>query len=164
MTRLEEELLASFEKARLFCEGRQKSSRLVGLDVGTKTLGVAISDARWQLSTPLKTLARGSFGVLVSELSNLLSAYEVAAFVVGVPVNMDGSFGARAQASLSFGQNLGKALMLPVFYQDERLSTAAATQVMLDAGVPSRRHKEKIDAVAASVIMQTFLDRLRVED
>lgn len=164
MTRLEAHLEASFEAALAFSKGKARSARLVGLDVGTKTLGVAVSDARWQLATPLKTLPRSTFQVLVGDLMRLLSDYEIAAFVVGVPVNMDGSFGARAQASLSFGENLEKALGKPVFYQDERLSTAAATQVLHGAGVPTRRHKEKIDAVAASVITQTLLDRLKVED
>ena len=164
MTRLEAHLLASFEAALAFSKGKVRGTRLVGLDVGAKTLGVAVSDTRWQLATPLKTLPRTTFGVLVDALARLLKDYEVAAFIVGVPVNMDGSFGARAQASLSFGENLEKVLGKPVFFQDERLSTAAATQVMHGVGVPSRRHKEKIDAVAASVITQTLLDRLKVED
>lgn len=151
------------EGRRLFTQ-RKPGTRLVGLDVGQKTLGTAVGDARWCLATPLKTIARARFGPLMEDLTELLKGYEIAAFVVGLPLNMDGSQGARAQASLAFGQNLEETLGLPVLYWDERLTTQAATWSLQEAGIASKKHKKSIDSMAASLILQGILDSLKTQN
>lgn len=148
---------------RLFST-KKPGARLVGLDVGQKTLGTAVSDARWCLATPFKTLRREKFGLLMQELRHLLKEYEVSAFVVGLPLNMDGSQGPRAQASLAFGQNLEETLHLPVLYWDERLTTQAATWSLHEAGIASKKHKKSIDSMAASLILQGILDSINTQE
>ena len=139
---------------------RLGSARLVGLDVGSKTVGVTVSDTRWMLATPLKTLPRDKFGTLVIALNALLKEYKIAAFVIGMPYNMDGSQGPRCQATYQFAQNLFEALGLPHAFWDERLSTVAAEQHLLEADVSRKKRQQVIDKMAARVILQGFLDHL----
>jgi putative Holliday junction resolvase len=137
-------------------------ARLIGIDVGSKTLGLALSDATRSIASGLVTLRRSRR--LADDLRQLLDLVErhgVGGFVVGLPLNLDGSEGPRAQATRAFVRNLAKATPLPVLYWDERLSTVAAERTLLEADVSRRRRAEVIDKVAATLILQGALDRMR---
>jgi putative Holliday junction resolvase len=134
---------------------------LIGLDVGTKTIGVAISDVTRTVATALKTIRRRKFSVDAAELLALAQDREAAGFIIGLPINMDGTEGARAQSCRAFARNLAALTPAPIALWDERLSTAAAERALLDADASRKRRAEVIDAVAASYILQGALDRLR---
>ncbi|MBM3486149.1 MAG: Holliday junction resolvase RuvX [Alphaproteobacteria bacterium] len=136
------------------------AARLVGLDVGTKTIGIAVSDPSGRIATPVTTLRRTRFRDDAAALDRLLRAREVAAVVVGLPVNMDGSEGPRAQSVRQFAANLDAVLALPIALWDERLSTAAVTRGLIAADASRRRRAEIVDAEAAAYILQGALDRL----
>jgi putative Holliday junction resolvase len=133
---------------------------LVGIDLGTKTIGVAVSDARRTLATPLETLPRGKFGADAEKLRAIAAHRGAGGFVVGLPRNMDGTEGPRAQASRAFARNLSRALGLPVALWDERLSTAAVERALIEADASRRRRAEVVDRMAAAFILQGALDRL----
>lgn len=133
---------------------------IAGLDLGTKTIGVAISDLRRSVATPAKVIRREKFTLDVAQLMELLTAREVKAIVLGLPLNMDGTEGPRAQSTRAFARNLEKLTPLPITYWDERLSTVAAERALLEADASRKRRKEVIDAVAAGYILQGALDRL----
>ncbi|MGI9352530.1 MAG: Holliday junction resolvase RuvX [Rhizobiaceae bacterium] len=133
----------------------------MGLDLGSKTIGIAFSDIRLTIATARKTLQRTKFTKDADELLALAKSENVFAFIIGMPFNMDGSEGPRAQSTRAFARNLSKLTELPIFFQDERLSTHAAQEVMLEADLSRKKREEKIDAVAAAVILQGALDRLR---
>ncbi|MBO6816593.1 MAG: Holliday junction resolvase RuvX [Rhizobiaceae bacterium] len=136
-------------------------SRLMGLDLGTKTIGIAISDSRLKVATARTTLTRRKFTLDVEELVRLAGREEVFAFVLGLPLNMDGSEGRRAQSTRSFARNMTRHTDLPVVLWDERLSTYAADQAMIEADMSRKKRAEKIDAVAAAIILQGALDQLQ---
>ena len=133
---------------------------LIGLDLGTKTIGVAISDTRRSLATPLETLAKGKFTADATRLASLAATRAAGGFVLGLPRNMDGSEGPRAQASRAFGRNLARATGLPVALWDERLTTVAAERSLIEADASRRQRAAVIDRMAASLILQGALDRL----
>ncbi|MCB5409956.1 Holliday junction resolvase RuvX [Pseudogemmobacter sp. CC-YST710] len=133
---------------------------VAGLDLGTKTIGLAISDLRRSVATPTKVIRREKFTLDVAQLLELVSAREVKAMVLGLPLNMDGSEGPRAQSTRAFARNLEKLTPLPITFWDERLSTVAAERALLEADASRKRRKEVIDAVAAGYILQGALDRL----
>ncbi|MBA4749274.1 MAG: Holliday junction resolvase RuvX [Alphaproteobacteria bacterium] len=143
-------------------KNKSQAARFVGLDVGKKTLGLAVSDARAQIATPLRTLPRDKFAVLVDNLKKALDGYDVCGFVVGLPLHMDGTESIRSQASRAFAHNLENALGVPVLFWDERLSTAAATWSLDEAGLARKRHKQHVDSIAASLILQGFLEALHI--
>lgn len=134
---------------------------LLGLDPGTKTLGLAISDRTRLIATPLHTIRRKKFTPDATELLAQYHSHECSALVVGLPLNMDGSAGPRVQSVKDFCHNLLRLEDLPVFMWDERLSTAAVTRTMIDADVRRSKRAEKVDAMAAGYILQGVLDRLR---
>lgn len=134
--------------------------RLFGLDLGTRTIGIAVSDGILRFANPLQTIKRTKFTNDAEELSKLAEKQDVFALVMGLPLNMDGSEGPRAQATRAFVRNLKKHIELPVAYWDERLSTVAAERAMLDADLSRKKRAERIDAAAASFILQGALDRL----
>jgi putative Holliday junction resolvase len=134
---------------------------LMGLDLGTKTIGTAVSDDTRRVAAPLKTLSRKKFGEDAKILIELARERKIGAFVVGLPVNMDGSEGPRAQASRAFARNLAKLTELPIGLWDERLSTAAVERELIAQDVSRARRAEVIDAHAAAFILQGALDRLR---
>lgn len=143
-----------------FAASLPPGARLVGIDVGTKTLGLSLSDATRTIATALVTLRRSR---LTNDLHQLLSLVEergVGGFVVGLPLNLDGSSGPRAQATRAFVRNLAKATPLPVLYWDERLSTVAAERTLLEADLSRKRRAEVVDKVAATLILQGALDRM----
>lgn len=136
---------------------------LLGLDLGTKTIGIATCDARWSFATPGKTLPRGKFTRDKALIGELVAARQIRGLVIGLPLNMDGSSGPRAQASRAFARNLGSAdsgLGLPVLLWDERWSTTSAERAMIDQDMSRAKRAEKIDSHAAAVILQGAIDRL----
>lgn len=134
---------------------------LIGLDLGTKTIGVAISDGLRLSAHAVVTLRRGRFAENAGELRKLVDERGAGGFVLGLPLNMDGSAGPRAQSTRAFARNLAGAIDLPVALWDERLSTVAAERALLEADTSRRRRADVIDQVAAALILQGALDRLR---
>ena len=133
---------------------------LLGLDLGTKTIGVAASDPDRRLATPVETLARKRFSDDTARLFQLAAERRAAGFVLGLPINMNGSEGPRAQATRAFARNLAKLTELPIALWDERLSTAAVERALIEADVSRDRRKAVIDQHAAAYILQGALDRL----
>ena len=134
---------------------------IAGLDLGTKTIGVAMSDRLRSVATPVETICRTKFTADAAALLALLEAREAGAIVLGLPRNMDGSEGPRAQSTRAFARNLSALTDRPIGFWDERLSTVAAERALLEADTSRRRRAEVIDHVAAAVILQGLLDRLR---
>lgn len=133
---------------------------IAGLDLGDKTIGVALSDLRRQVATPVEVIRREKFTIDAGRLLALLQARGAAGIVLGLPLNMDGSMGPRVQATQAFARNLEKLTALPICYWDERLSTVAAERALLEADTSRKRRKEVIDQVAAGYILQGALDRM----
>lgn len=133
---------------------------VAGLDLGTTTIGFAVSDLGWRLANPKLVIARTKFTKDAVELLKCAERFEVAAFVIGLPINMDGSEGPRAQATRAFVRNMERLSALPFVFQDERLSTVAAERVLISMDVSRAKRDERIDAAAAAFILQGALDRL----
>ncbi|WP_296424261.1 Holliday junction resolvase RuvX [Yoonia sp.] len=133
---------------------------VAGLDLGTVTIGVAVSDLTRSVATPLETIKRKKFGLDAVRLFEITGARQIAGLVLGLPRNMDGSEGPRCQATRAFARNLERLTPLPITYWDERLSTVAAERALLEADTSRKRRAEVIDHVAASYILQGMLDRL----
>jgi len=148
--------------AQAFAEALPAGARLLGLDVGTKTVGVALSDVTRTIASGLITLARTKFAADARRLLDLAQEHGAGGFVIGLPISLDGSEGPRAQATRAFTRNLGRLTPLPMMHWDERLTTAAAERSLLEADVSRRRRAQVIDKVAATLILQSALDRLRL--
>ncbi|MEL7689359.1 Holliday junction resolvase RuvX [Citromicrobium bathyomarinum] len=146
------------ESASGLAEALPDGGALIGLDLGTKTIGVAVCDAGWRFASALKTLPRGKFGRDRDELRKMIEARSVRGIVIGLPRNMDGSEGPRAQASRAYARNLAEAFGLPVLLWDERWSTQSAEAAMIGLDVSRRKRAERIDAEAATVILQAAID------
>ena len=134
---------------------------IMGLDLGDKTIGVAVSDGMRGIATPLNTVKRKKFGVDAAALLDIMQERELAGIVLGLPRNMDGTEGPRCQSTRAFARNLTKLTDLPITFWDERLSTVAAERALLEADTSRKRRAEVIDHVAASYILQGALDRMR---
>ena len=139
----------------------KKGARLLGLDVGTKTIGMALSDTRLMLATPLDTIRRTRFRDDAQRLRAEIARHQVGGIVVGLPLALDGSEGPRVQGVRQFAKNLLEQTDLPLAFWDERLSTAAVEREMIAADLSRKRRGEIIDKVAAAYILQGLLDRLR---
>jgi putative Holliday junction resolvase len=140
-------------------------ARLLGLDVGTKTIGLALSDATLTVGSPIETIKRAKFTADAERLAALIAERGVGGLVIGLPINMDGSEGPRAQSTRQFARNLLERMDLPIAFWDERLSTAAVTRMMIDeADLTRRRRGELVDKLAAAYILQGALDALRRHD
>ena len=135
--------------------------RLMGLDLGEKTIGLALSDTLLTVASPLKTLKRGKFTVDAATLGALIAEHGIGGLVIGLPLNMDGSEGPSAQSARAFARNFAKVSECSVVFMDERLSTAAVTRTLLEADASRRRRSEVVDKMAAAYILQGALDRLR---
>ncbi len=135
--------------------------RLVGLDLGTKTIGIAVSDPMQMVATPVKVLKRVKFKQDAAELLALADREQVAAFILGLPLNMNGTEGPRVQATRAFAANLMKERDVTIAFWDERLSTAAVTRTLLEADASRARRSEVVDKLAAAYILQGALDYLR---
>ena len=143
-----------------FSDALPDGGALIGLDPGTKTIGTAFCDAGWRFASPGKTLPRGKFARDKAALEALIAERSVKGIVIGLPLNMDGSEGPRAQSTRAFVRNLEKLTPLPVLFWDERLSTVAAERALLEADTSRKRRSEVIDHVAAGYILQGALDRI----
>lgn len=142
--------------------GLPPTGALMGLDPGTKTIGVAVSDGLRMTATSLETLKRTKFTKDAARLRDIASGRSIVGMVIGLPRNMDGSEGPRAQSVRAFARNVVEHLGLPVAFWDERLTTVAAERTLLEADLSRKRRAEVIDAVAAQYILQGALDRLAV--
>lgn len=146
--------------ARDFGHALPDGGALLGLDLGTKTVGIATCDAGWRYATPGKTLPRGKFTKDCGKLREIVVERSVAGIVIGLPRNMDGSEGPRAQASRAYAKNLAAALELPVLLWDERWSTASAEAALIGQDMSRAKRATRIDSHAAAVILQGAIDSL----
>lgn len=138
----------------------QPGQAIAGLDLGTKTIGLAMSDLSRRFATPRPVIKRVKFTQDAQVLLNFATKEKVTAFVIGLPMNMDGSAGPRVQATRAFVRSMGEKTDLPFVYWDERLSTVAAERALLEMDVSRAKRAERIDSAAASFILQGALDRL----
>lgn len=137
-----------------------KDQRWLGIDMGTKTMGLALSDVTLTIATPLDTLRRGKFTHDAESLHAIIVKERVGGLVFGLPLNMDGSEGPRCQSVRQFSTNLAKRIDVPMTFWDERLSTVAVTRTLLEADVSRKRRSEVVDKMAAAFILQGALDSL----
>lgn len=149
-----------FDDVEGFAAALTPMAALMGLDLGTKTIGVAVSDTFRSVSTPLETVRRKKFGVDAARLMELIAERNITGIVLGLPFNMDGSEGPRCQSTRAFARNLARLTDVPITFWDERLSTVAAERALLEADTSRKRRSEVIDHVAAGYILQGLLDRL----
>ena len=149
------------ESAEELAETLPRTGAVMGLDFGTKTIGVAVSDGLRQVATPLSTIKRKKFTADAQALLDLVAERQIIGLVLGLPRNMDGTEGPRCQSTRAFARNLAGLTELPISLWDERLSTVAAERALLEADTTRKRRAEVIDHVAAGFILQGALDRLR---
>lgn len=147
-------------QAAEFRGGLPQGGALMALDLGTQTIGTAFCDAGWRFASPGKTLRRGKFGADRDLLAALVRERSVKGVVIGLPLNMDGSEGPRAQSSRAYARNLSAALSLPVLLWDERWSTASAEGALIAQDMSRAKRADRIDAAAAAVILQAAIDAL----
>ena len=138
-----------------------REARLLGLDVGTKTVGLALSDVSRSIATPYGTIRRTKFTDDAKTIAAIVEQQGVGALVIGLPLNLDGSEGPRAQSIRAFARNLAAHVPIPMIFWDERLSTAAVERHLIEADVSRKRRAELVDRMAAAYILQGALDRLR---
>ena len=134
--------------------------RLLGLDLGSKTIGLALSDTTWRIASPLETIHRRNFPADVDRLFSLVDEHHVGGLVLGLPINMDGSEGPRCQSTRAFADNIQRQRHIPITFQDERLSTAAVERMLVEELDSTRKRRAQlVDKLAATYILQGFLDR-----
>lgn len=150
-----------YDDIRKFAQVVNPLRALAGLDLGTKTIGVSVSDHLATVATPLETIKRTKFTADVERLIEICQGRDIGGLVLGLPRNMDGSEGPRSQSTRAFARNLSTKIYLPITFWDERLSTVAAKKALLEADTTRKRRSEVIDHVAAAYILQGALDRLR---
>lgn len=153
--------MSIFETVEDFVRAVPPIGALAGLDLGTKTIGVAISDRLRSVATPTEVIRRTKFTDDAAAFLKIATAREVSGLILGLPRNMDGSEGPRAQSTRAFARNLTRLTDLPIGFWDERLSTVAAERALIEADTSRKRRKEVIDAVAAGYILQGVLDRMQ---
>ncbi|MEE9453455.1 MAG: Holliday junction resolvase RuvX [Paracoccaceae bacterium] len=151
---------AIFDDVADFAAALPQMHAIIGLDLGTKTIGVAVSDTYRCVATPLETVRRIKFTRDANRLLEIIAARNIAGVVLGLPRNMDGSEGPRAQSTRAFARNFARLSDVPITFWDERLSTVAAERALLEADTSRKRRAEVIDHVAAGYILQGLLDRL----
>ncbi|NDD33002.1 MAG: Holliday junction resolvase RuvX [Rhodobacteraceae bacterium] len=144
-----------------FAKALPPLSPLIGLDLGTKTIGIAVSDTFLSVATPLETIKRKKFSIDAEAVIAIINTRGIAGMVLGLPRNMDGSEGPRCQATRAFARNFERLHDMPIAFWDERLSTVAAEKALLEADTTRKRRSEVIDHVAASYILQGTLDRIQ---
>ncbi|MFA5955864.1 MAG: Holliday junction resolvase RuvX [Hyphomicrobium sp.] len=148
------------EDQQQFRDAAAPAGRLIGIDGGTKTLGLALSDVRRTIASPLETIRRTKFTADATRLFSLVAEHGVTGLVLGLPRNLDGTEGPRAQATRALARNLNKLSPLPVLLWDERLTTAEAERMLIGADQTRKRRAEVIDKLAATIILQSALDRI----
>jgi putative Holliday junction resolvase len=147
--------------AMAFAAALPPGRRLIGIDAGTKTLGLALSDVTRTIASALETIRRTKFMADAARLLSLAEEHAIAGFVLGLPSNLDGSEGPRAQATRAFARNVNALSPLPILLWDERLTTLEAERMLIDADTSRSRRAEVIDKLAATLILQGALDRMR---
>ena len=149
-----------FDDMDAFADAIAPMQALIGLDLGTETIGLAVSDAYLSIATPLETVRRKKFGIDAKAVLAVMEARAIGGLVLGLPRNMDGSEGPRAQSTRAFARNFAALTSVPIVFWDERLSTVAAERALLEADTTRKRRAEVIDHVAAGYILQGALDRI----
>ena len=144
-----------------FVERLEKGKRLIGLDLGTRTIGVALSDVTRMIASSFETVMRTKFTADAARLMEIAAEQGVGGVVIGLPRNLDGSEGPRVQSTRAFSRNFNRLSPLPLLLWDERLSTVAAERMLIEADRSRKRRAEVIDKVAATIILQSALDRMR---
>ncbi|MDE3027497.1 MAG: Holliday junction resolvase RuvX [Paracoccaceae bacterium] len=152
--------MSIFDSIEDFARAVPPMRAIGGLDLGEKTVGVAVSDKLLSVATPQETIRRSKFTLDAAAVLAIAKSRELGGLVFGLPLNMDGSEGARCQSTRAFARNLSRMTDLPITFWDERLSTVAAERALLEADTSRKRRKEVIDHVAAAYILQGVLDRL----
>ena len=152
--------MTPFDDIKDFAAALTRHHGVVGLDLGTKTIGVAVSDRQLSVASPLETIKRTKFGADAAAILAIAAGRDLGGIVLGLPRNMDGSEGPRAQSTRAFARNLSALTDMPITFWDERLSTVAAERALLEADTSRKRRAEIIDNVAAAYILQGALDRL----
>lgn len=137
--------------------------RYLGLDLGTRTLGLSLSDTTYTIASTLKTIRfnENNYEFLLNELEEIINEYNISKIILGYPKNMNNTIGERCETTLKFKDMLESKYNIPVILQDERLSTVEATNYMLQADISRKKRKKKVDALAANIILQTYLDKER---
>lgn len=149
-----------FEEIAGFAGALLRGRAIMGLDLGTKTIGVALSDRLWSVASPHETVKRVKFTADAARLFDIMTGRDVGGIILGLPRNMDGSEGPRAQSTRAFARNLSRLTDAPIGYWDERLSTVAAERALLEADATRKRRMQVIDNIAAAYILQGVLDRM----
>ena len=144
-------------------ELKKTTGSLIGVDPGTKTLGIASSDITRLIATPFTTIKRTKFSLDAEKLFSIYDQYKASAIIMGLPINMNGSYGPRSQSVKDFCSNLIRVRNIPIFLWDERLSTLAVKRGMIDADLSREKQKKNVDKLAAAYILQGLLDRLRTK-
>lgn len=139
----------------------EPSTRIIGLDVGKKTIGLALSDRSWTIGSPFDTIRRKKFAEDAAQLRSAIETNDVGGLIIGLPLNMNGTEGPRCQSVRQFQRNLDPLIDLPMAFWDERLSTAAVTRTLLSADASRARRAQVVDKMAAAYILQGALDFLR---
>ena len=145
-------------------EKKKESMRLLGVDLGSKTIGLAVSDPSLKIASPITTLKRSKLSSNALEFSNIIKDYQIGGIIVGLPINMDGTEGPRVQATRDWSLDLAKILSIPVAFWDERLSTVAVERMMLKADMTRNKRAAKIDQAAAAYILQGALDNIGMQN
>lgn len=153
--------VATILDVEAFAAALPAGARLIGIDVGTKTLGLALSDLSRTIASGLETIRRTKFKADAERLVALVREHKIAGLVIGLPIGLDGSVGPRAQASRSFARLIGPLANVPILMWDERLTTAEAERLLIQADASRKRRAEVIDKMAATLILQGALDRMR---
>ena len=135
--------------------------RIIGLDLGTRTLGISLSDTTLTIASTFKTIRfeEGNYEVLLPQLKEIVNEYKIGKIVLGFPKNMNNTIGPRAEETIKFKEKLEKYLNMEVVLQDERLSTVSAHNIMIEADMSRKKRKKKVDALAANIILQAYLDK-----
>lgn len=136
------------------------NKRLLGLDIGEKTIGLGLSDLRNRIASPLETVRRTKLTGDIARLKEVVIRHDIGGLVLGYPINMDGTLGPKCQSVRQFARNIAKEIALPITFWDERMSTLAVTRTMLDADISRQKRAEHVDKLAAAYILQGFLDLL----
>ena len=145
-------------------EKKKESMRLLGVDLGSKTIGLAVSDPLLKIASPITTLKRSKLSSNAIEFSNIIKNYQIGGIIVGLPINMDGTEGPRVQATRDWSLDLARILSIPVAFWDERLSTVAVERMMLKADMTRNKRAAKIDQAAAAYILQGALDNIGMQN
>ena len=136
---------------------------ILGIDLGKKRTGIAVSDINQKIASPLKVIENMKFNEILNILEKIVNERNICAIIVGDPINMDGSIGPKSQSSRSFIRNLSKELNIPILLWDERLTTVSAERSLLEADISRKKRQQIIDKIAASIILQNFLDYLNTK-